>query len=114
MAKWSTTTKLSTTRRIYGTLRTICRYAIDNGYITSTPCRLRLPVPPPIRRPIVDIADIDRLVSRMSTRDRLLTLLGVVAGLRWAEAAGATAASIDVDRQSIAIFQPGLRVRSVR
>ena len=87
-------------------LRMILSDAIEAGHIHRDVSRGMKLLPPDIRPDrVLTRAEDAKLVLAAQPRAELFVLLGLDAGLRWGEAAGLTAAAIDIERNHLYVRQ---------
>lgn len=86
-----------TVARQYATLRAMLQHAVDADLIVRNPAaRLKVPAAERTERPQVTGAELERLAVALGGDQEAFMWCGAVLGLRWAETAGLTVASVDV------------------
>ena len=101
---WTTNAKPSTVGRQYNVLRAIFEYAVRSDMLLKTPCRgVWLPAVALVTRPQIDTEALGRLAISLGPNYAPMMWLGVVGGLRWAEAAGLQVRCLDLLRGVITI-----------
>jgi integrase len=94
---WSQNHAASTVGRMYSTVRAVFSYAEAAELIARTPCRdIKLPGVRLVDRPHLDADQLSALAECLGADRAVMMWLGVVLGLRWAEAAGLTVGAVDV------------------
>lgn len=110
--EWSTRMKPRTVRRMYGVLRAVLAYAVDSDYLGRSPCRgIKLPEVGAIVRHVVDADELAALVAALGPDYGLMSVLGVVLGLRWGEVAGVRVCDVDVLRRAVTVTEQVTRGR---
>jgi integrase len=117
VVEWSSRLSARTVRRQYDVLRAVFNFAVDRDYLTRSPCRsIKLPEVHPLRRCVLTATDLARLADEIDESCRPMVYLGAVLGLRWGEAAGLRAGSVDLQSATVRIeeqFTRGARGASV-
>ncbi len=104
--RWSLTHEASTVGRQYSTLRAMFSFAVDSERLGRSPCvRIRLPQSKLVERPQLSVAQLETLEEELGPLHGVMMWTGPVLTLRWAEAAGLTASSIDTGTGVVRITQ---------
>lgn len=75
--------------KAYRLLRAVMNTALDDQLIARNPCRIKgAATETPEERPVLTVAQVQRLAGAIEPRYRLLVLLAVYASLRWGEIIG--------------------------
>jgi len=86
-----------TVTRQYASLRGMFQLAVDADLLLRNPAaRLRVPAGDETERPNLSEAQLERLAATLGPEQAAFMWCGAILGLRWAETAGLTVASIDV------------------
>jgi integrase len=112
--KWSAARAPRTVRREYGVLQSILNYAIRLDMLGRSPCRgINLPKAAPVRRHVVDAAELARLAKALGGVEGCgpMVYLGAVTGLRWGEVAGLRVGRVDADAGTVAVVETIVRGR---
>jgi integrase len=112
--RWSALRAPRTVRRDYGVLQSIVNYAVRHDMLGRSPCRgINLPRAKPVRRYVVDAADLARLAKALGGVGELgpMVYLGAVEGLRWGEVAGLRVGQVDVAARTVAVVETIVRGR---
>jgi integrase len=112
--RWSAARAPRTVRRDYGVLQSIINYAVRLDMLGRSPCRgINLPRAKPLRRKVVDAADLARLAKALGGVGALgpMVYLGAVEGLRWGEVAGLRVGQVDVEARTVAVVETIVRGR---
>jgi integrase len=112
--RWSAVRAPRTVRRDYGVLQSIVNYAVRLDMVGRSPCRgINLPRAKPVRRHVVDAADLARLAKALGGVGELgpMVYLGAVEGLRWGEVAGLRVGQVDVAARTVAVVETIVRGR---
>ena len=112
--KWSAARAPRTVRREYGVLQSILNYAIRLDMLGRSPCRgINLPKAAPVRRHVVDAAELARLAKALGGVDGYgpMVYLGAVTGLRWGEVAGLRVERVDTEAGTVAVVETIVRGR---
>jgi integrase len=112
--RWSAVRAPRTVRRDYGVLQSIINYAVRLDMLGRSPCRgINLPKAKPVRRHVVDAADLARLAKGLGGVGELgpMVYLGAVEGLRWGEVAGLRVGQVDLEAGTVAVTETIVRGR---
>jgi len=111
---WAATHAASTTAREYSCLRAVMSYAEAADMIGRSPCRhIRLPQVSLVERPVLTADRLSSLADALDEDQAVMMWLGVVLGLRWAEASGISVRSIDFLAGTLTVSQQLGRDRTV-
>ncbi len=101
---WSGVMKPLSVRRVYGTLRAVLNYAVENDWLGRTPCRgIQLPAVERRETHSVTPEDVAVIAAAMGPRFEAMAWIGVVTGLRWGEVAGLRVGDVDVLARTIEV-----------
>jgi integrase len=93
---WTRIMKPRSVRRVYGTLRAVLNYAVENDWLGRTPCRgIQLPATGSKTTVPVSAEDVATIAGAMG-KFEAMAWVGVVTGLRWGEVAGLRVGDVDV------------------
>lgn len=101
-------------RRGYGVLQSIINYAVRLDMLGRSPCRgINLPKVAPLRRHVVDAAELARLAKGLGGVGDLgpMVYLGAMNGLRWGEVAGLRVRHLDFEMGTVAVVETIARGR---
>ena len=101
-----------TVQRQYDTLSAIFVAAVDGDLIARTPCRkIKQPVAEPVKREIIEGAELDALAVALGTDLALMVYIAVELGLRWGEVAGVRICDVDFRAKQFVVFEQRTRGR---
>lgn len=101
---WAEVMKPRSVRRVYGTLRAVLNYAVENDWLGRTPCRgIQIPAVTRNSGETVSPEDIATIAEELGPRFGAMAWIGVVTGLRWGEVAGLRVSDVDLLRKRIAV-----------
>jgi integrase len=101
---WADEMKPRSVRRVYGALRAVLNYAVENDWLGRTPCRgIQLPAITRKETLFVRPEDAAALAAAMGPRFEAMAWIGVVTGLRWGEVAGLRVGDVDVLGRTIEV-----------
>lgn len=112
--RWAAVRAPRTVRREYGVLQSIINHAVRHDMLGRSPCRgINLPKVVPLRRHVVDAAELTRLAKGLGGVGDLgpMVYLGAVNGLRWGEVAGLRVRHLDLDLGTVAVAETVARGR---
>jgi integrase len=103
---WSEQYAPRTVRRMFGVVRAVFAFAMDEDYIGRSPCRsVQLPEVPALERPHLSAADVAALADALGDDYAPIPYLGVMLGMRWGEVAGLRVGRIDFMRGALTIAE---------
>jgi integrase len=103
---WSERAQARTVRRQFDVLRAVFNYAVEQEYLSRTPCRpVRLPEVEPLRRYVPTTAELAALANAMGPDFAAMVFLGAALGLRWGEVAGLRVGRIDLLRATVTVAE---------
>jgi integrase len=93
-----------TVHRHYATVRSVLSYAEASEMILRSPCRgIRLPKIRQVRRPNLDVDQLERLSDELGPVGGLFMWCGAILGMRWSEIAGLTVDRLDVENRTVTV-----------
>lgn len=94
----------STVAKSYRLLRAILATAVDDDLLARNPCRVvGASTEKPAERPVLTLAQVNRLADVIEPRYRLLVLLAVFGSLRWGELMGLERGDFDLNAMTVKI-----------
>ena len=103
--QWSVELAPRTVRRMFGVLRAVFAFAIDDEFVVQTPCRnVKLPAVQELRRPQVSADTVTALASALGDYTPM-AYLGAVLGLRFGESAGLRVGRVDFMRGTLTVAE---------
>jgi len=94
--EWTVKLMPRTVQRQYDTLSAIFTAAVDGDLIGRSPCRkIKQPVAEPVRREVIEPAELDELAKALGSDLGLMVYIGAELGLRWGEVAGLRVRDVD-------------------
>jgi integrase len=104
VSSWTTTHSASSVVRMFATLRGLFSFAESDELVSRSPCtRIKVPKLALVERPQLDAGQLSALADELGPDMDTFMWLGVVLGLRWAEAAGLNVGSIDALRGRLTV-----------
>jgi integrase len=104
--RWSAGLAPRTVRRMFGVLRAVFAYAVDDELIAGSPCRgVKLPAVEELRRPQVNADAVAEIASALGPDYAPMAYLGAVLGCRWGECAGLRVGRLDFMRGTLTIAE---------
>jgi integrase len=106
VAVWSAGLAPRTVRRMFGVLRAVFAFAVDDELIARSPCRgAALPAVQELRRPQLDTDGVAALAVALGPDHAPMAYLGAVLGLRWGECAGLRVGRLDFMRGTLTVAE---------
>jgi integrase len=103
--RWAVRYKPRTVARMFGVLRAVFVFAVDDELIARSPCRgVKLPAVKELRRPHVSADAVTALASALGDYAPM-AYLGAVLGLRWGECAGLRVGRLDFMRGTLTVAE---------
>jgi len=103
---WSQDHAPSTVVRMFAVVRGVFGFAVVSDMIARSPCAgIRVPRGGLVERPVLSAAQLQGLAAELGPDQAAMMWLGVVGGLRWAECAGLTVASLDPLKRTMSVSQ---------
>jgi integrase len=103
---WSTRLAPRTVRRMFGVLRAVFTFAVDDEVIARSPCRgVKLPAVEELHRPRLDADEVAALAVELGIDYAPMAYLGAALGLRWGECAGLRVGRLDFMRGTVAVAE---------
>ena len=110
---WTAKSKPRTVQRQYDTLSAIFAAAVDGDLIARSPCRkIKQPVAEPVKRAVIEGAQLDALANALGEDLSLMVYLAVELGLRWGEVAGIRVCDVDFRAKNFTVFEQRTRGRN--
>jgi integrase len=95
-----------TVRRMFGVVRAVFAFAVDEDYIVRSPCRgVKLPEVPTLRRPGLDADDVAALADALGPDYAAVPYLGALLGMRRGEVAGLRVGRVDFIRGTLTVAE---------
>jgi integrase len=106
IAVWSAGLAPRTVRRMFGVLRAVFAFAVDDEVVVRSPCRgVKLPAVGELRRPPVDADAVTALAAALGVDYAPMAYLGAALGLRWGECAGLRVGRLDFMRGTLTVAE---------
>jgi integrase len=99
-----------TVRRMYGVLRAIFAYAVEEGLFLASPCRgVKLPSVDPVSCHVVTAGELVQLAEALGEDYAAMVYLGAMLGLRWGEVAGLRVQRLDLLARTLTVAEQATR-----